>query len=89
MNVTSLGQQDLTFDSGLEVTVNGDQTYGRFQAPVFKFVQYTAVWLHCDLQICIRDTCQPTCDANGRRRKRRAGHGGYGPQDWEERTVGF
>jgi hypothetical protein len=68
---------------GLEVTINGDQTYGRFQAPVFKFVQYTAVWLHCDLQICIRDTCQPQCDSNGRRR-RRAGNHGYGPQDWEE-----
>jgi len=66
--------------SGLVVTVNGDQTVGRFQVPVFKFVAYSAVWLHCDLQICIRDTCEPTCDA----RRRRAADGEYGPEDWNE-----
>ena len=51
----------VTIFPGLDITVNGDQTFGRFRAPVFKFVKYTAVWLHCDLQICIRDTCQPIC----------------------------
>ena len=50
-------------DQGLAITVNGDEVFGRFRAPVFKFVKYTAVWLHCDLQICIRDTCQPMCAA--------------------------
>jgi len=54
------GTEDAT-SQGLDITVNGDQTFGRFRAPVFKFVKYTAVWLHCDLQICIRDTCQPIC----------------------------
>lgn len=67
---------------GLVVTVNGDETFGRFEVPVFKFVAYSAVWLHCDLQICIAEPCQPSCNA----RKRRSTHGknGYGPSDWEE-----
>ena len=88
------GIKFLTKFPGLDITVNGDQTFGRFRAPVFKFVKYTAVWLHCDLQICIRDTCEPICtdDAAPRRggrknrqRKRRGADSPYGPEDWEER----
>jgi hypothetical protein len=63
--------------NGLEISVNGIQTYARFQVPVFKFVAYDAVWLHCDLQICISERCQPTCAS----RKRRS-NSGYGPEDW-------
>lgn len=65
---------------GLDVSVNGDQTYGRFEVPVFKFVSYSAVWLHCDLQICIAEPCQPQCS----RRRRRDAFGGYGPNDWDD-----
>ena len=68
---------------GLDVSVNGDQTYGRFEVPVFKFVSYSAVWLHCDLQICIAEPCQPQCS----RRRRRDAFGGYGPNDWDDRIV--
>jgi len=87
---TGCGTEDAA-NQGLDITVNGDQTFGRFRAPVFKFVQYTAVWLHCDLQICIREECQPICtDDNsprGRKNKNRTRRGAnnpYGPEDWEE-----
>jgi len=92
---TGCGTDDAS-NQGLDITVNGDQTFGRFRAPVFKFVQYTAVWLHCDLQICIRDTCEPICtddyEAQGRKggrknkggRSRRGANSPYGPEDWEE-----
>lgn len=87
---TGCGTEDAS-SQGLDITVNGDQTFGRFRAPVFKFVKYTAVWLHCDLQICIRDTCEPVCDASPRRgnrknknRSRRGADSPYGPEDWEE-----
>lgn len=66
---------------GLAVSVNGDETFGRFEVPVFKFVAYSAVWLHCDLQICIAEPCQPTCNA---RKRRSTSKNGYGPEDWEE-----
>lgn len=66
---------------GLIVSVNGDETFGRFEVPVFKFVAYSAVWLHCDLQICIAEPCQPVCN---RRKRRSTRKNGYGPADWEE-----
>lgn len=69
-------------EQGLMVSVNGDETFGRFEVPVFKFVAYSAVWLHCDLQICIAEPCRPTCSA--RRRRSTSNNNGYGPADWEE-----
>jgi len=69
---------------GLKVSVNGDQTVGRFQVPVFKFVAYSAVWLHCDLQICIAEPCQPKCNSRKRRGAGQSNGNGYGPNDWDE-----
>ncbi|CAG5111719.1 Oidioi.mRNA.OKI2018_I69.chr2.g5995.t1.cds [Oikopleura dioica] len=69
----------LAKEQGMNVTQNGVATTARFQMPVFKFVSYSAVWLHCDLQICVKETCQPTCDA---RRKRSSGS-----EEWDQRHL--
>jgi len=78
---------DQALSQDLSISVNGDETFGRFRAPVFKFVQFTAVWIHCDLQICIRDTCQPQCDGGNARKRRATGDDIYGPEEWNERHL--
>lgn len=66
----------------IKITQNGISHQSLWRAPVFKFVgadeDFTSVWLHCDLQICINRECEPTCA----RRKRRSITGSeefYGP----------
>lgn len=73
---------ELAAGQGMLITQNGVATTARFQMPVFKFVSYSAVWLHCDLQICVQDTCEQSCE-EGARRKRSS----YGPGEWNERHL--
>lgn len=62
----------------IRITQNGISHQSLWRAPVFKFVggeeDFTNVWLHCDLQICINRECEPTC---ARRRRRSAPQGEY------------
>jgi len=70
----------------IRITQNGISHQSLWRAPVFKFVgsdeDFTSVWLHCDLQICINRECEPSCA----RRKRRSvlGNGElYGPGNFQ------
>jgi len=72
----------------IRITQNGISHQSLWRAPVFKFVgadeDFTSVWLHCDLQICINRECEPTC---AKRRRRRSIDGTnlnfYGPENFE------
>jgi len=77
----------------IKITQNGISHQSLWRAPVFKFVggdeDYSAVWLHCDLQICINRECQPSC---ARRRKRRNALNRnsdmyYGPSDFQTPNI--
>lgn len=67
----------------IKITQNGISHQSLWRGPVFKFVgldeDFTSVWLHCDLQICINRECEPTCAT--RRKRSVLGNGGdfYGP----------
>jgi len=72
----------------ISIQQNGLAHQTLWRAPVFKFVgdneEYTQVWLHCDLQICINKDCAPTCARKRRKRSIGGEEKYYGPDNWED-----
>merc|ERR1712096_68699 len=99
----TLQADEVLFDDGcpiankgnneIKITQNGISHQSLWRAPVFKFVggdeDYSAVWLHCDLQICINRECQPSCERRRKRRNtlNRNSDMYYGPSDFQTPNI--
>ncbi|XP_039261160.2 uncharacterized protein LOC120337462 isoform X1 [Styela clava] len=64
--------QDGALNNNLTILENGKSKRSRWEGPVFKFVKYTEVWLHCELKVCFGDSCNTTCSQLGSPRARRS-----------------